>query len=98
MSINLRQIQGGRSELYPHFFWNYPAWVARDADALVKYGNNDLIWKNLRDGFLHPYTLENARAFLARATAQDPVTYFAIATPEEASVGSALPSTRTCTA
>jgi len=68
----------------PTSFGTIRPWDMRDADALVKYGNNYLIWKNLRDGFPHPYTLENARAFLARATTQDPVTYFAIATPEEA--------------
>ena len=59
-------------------------WSAQDADALLKYANNYHIWKNLRDGFPHPYTAQNAQDFLKAATAQDPVTYFAIATAEEA--------------
>ena len=59
-------------------------WNTRDVDALLKYANNYHIWKNLRDGFPHPYTVKNAESFLKAATAQDPVTYFAIATAEEA--------------
>lgn len=74
----------------PASFGTIRPWKVEDADALVKYGNNYSIWKNLRDGFPHPYTAEDARAFLARAIAQDPLTYFAIATPEEAIGGIGL--------
>lgn len=59
-------------------------WEPTDADALVKYANNRRIWLNLRDGFPHPYTLEHAQAFLAMARSQQPVTFFALATPQEA--------------
>lgn len=60
-------------------------WRADDLPALVKYANNRKIWLNLRDGFPHPYTEENGRAFI-QVAAQRPA-FFAIATPEEA-VGS----------
>jgi len=59
-------------------------WSDTDAPALAKYANNRKIWLNLRDGFPHPYTLDNARAFLDMVDRQDPKTFFAIATPEEA--------------
>jgi [ribosomal protein S5]-alanine N-acetyltransferase len=58
-------------------------WRAEDATAVVKYGNNRKIWSNLRDGFPYPYTLEAAQSFIKNAIQQSPVTYFAIATPEE---------------
>lgn len=59
-------------------------WNNQDADALVKYANNRKIWINMRDAFPHPYTQEDARSFLAKASQQDPVTFFAIATKDEA--------------
>ncbi|MEM7791495.1 MAG: GNAT family protein [Verrucomicrobiota bacterium] len=39
-------------------------WETSDAASLVKYANDYDIWKNLRDGFPHPYTLSNAEFFL----------------------------------
>lgn len=59
-------------------------WNDRDLDALVKHADNRKIWLNLRDGFPHPYTAENGRSFLKAAGLQDPVTFFAIATADEA--------------
>jgi RimJ/RimL family protein N-acetyltransferase len=59
-------------------------WNDQDAPALVKYANNQKIWLNLRDGFPHPYTLDNARAFLEMVGRQNPKTFLAIATREEA--------------
>jgi RimJ/RimL family protein N-acetyltransferase len=59
-------------------------WESGDAPALANYGNNRKIWLNLRDGFPHPYTLENARSFLEHMAHQDPITFYAIATPQEA--------------
>jgi [ribosomal protein S5]-alanine N-acetyltransferase len=55
-----------------------------DAEALVKYANNRKVWLNLRDGFPHPYTLEDARMFLQNACQPTPPTLYAIATPQEA--------------
>ncbi|MCU0490992.1 MAG: GNAT family N-acetyltransferase [Chloroflexaceae bacterium] len=59
-------------------------WHAGDATALVRYANNRNIWRNMRDGFPHPYTWEAARAFLTAVAAQSPTTFFAIATANEA--------------
>ena|SRR2546422_1751396 len=60
------------------------SWNERDVDTLVKYANNRNVWINMRDGFPHPYTEESARAFLELVSRQDPVTFYAIATPQEA--------------
>ena len=38
----------------------------------------------MRDGFPYPYTLENAENFLSSVSKQNPITFYAIATPEEA--------------
>ena len=59
-------------------------WKDRDVSALVKYANNRNVWINMRDGFPFPYTQESARAFLEVVSRQDPVTFYAIATPHEA--------------
>jgi RimJ/RimL family protein N-acetyltransferase len=60
------------------------SWSLADAAALQRYANNRNIWINLRDIFPHPYTLENAHAFLNHVTQEEPETTFAIATPSEA--------------
>ena len=65
-------------------------WRAQDIRDLVKYADNRKIWLNLRDGFPHPYTHENARAFLDAVSRQDPTTVFALATPREAIGGIGL--------
>lgn len=59
-------------------------WQPSDAGALAKYADNRNIWLRLRDAFPHPYGLDEAQAFLAKAAAQDPTTYFAIASDKEA--------------
>ena len=59
-------------------------WEESDVGALAKYANNRNIWLNLRDGFPYPYSRENAQAFLQTASCQNPVTFYAIATQEEA--------------
>lgn len=65
-------------------FGSIRAWTRQDAPALAKYANNRNIWLNLRDGFPHPYTLDNAHAFLDAVSDQNPVRLCAIATAEEA--------------
>lgn len=59
-------------------------WDRGDAHALVKYANNRKIWLNLRDAFPHPYTAASADAFLDIVERQNPTTFFAIATRDEA--------------
>ncbi|HST31141.1 MAG TPA: GNAT family N-acetyltransferase [Chthoniobacterales bacterium] len=43
-------------------------WRRDDAESLVKHANNRKIWLTLRDRFPHPYTAEDAKNFLERAT------------------------------
>lgn len=42
----------------------FRSWRSRDADALVKYGNNRRIWLNLKDRFPHPYTQDDAEQWI----------------------------------
>ena len=65
-------------------------WQDGDAKALAKYANNRKIWANMRDGFHSPYREEHARAFLDVVSRQNPVTFFAIATADEAIGGIGL--------
>ncbi|MDY0019502.1 MAG: GNAT family protein [Anaerolineae bacterium] len=59
-------------------------WQRADALAITSYANNPKIAANLRDGFPHPYGPSDAEAFLARAMAMQPPTFFAIANETEA--------------
>jgi [ribosomal protein S5]-alanine N-acetyltransferase len=59
-------------------------WVVQDAATIQRHANNRKIWINLRDIFPHPYTLEDARAFLGFVQNEEPRTTFAIATESEA--------------
>ena len=59
-------------------------WTIEDAVAIQRYANNRNIWINLRDMFPHPYSLENAHAFLGFVLKEKPTTTFAIATDAEA--------------
>jgi [ribosomal protein S5]-alanine N-acetyltransferase len=63
------------------------SWLASDAEAVARYANNRKIWLNLRDGFPHPYTLQDAERFIAAALEARPECRFAIAVDGEA-VGS----------
>ena len=65
-------------------FGSIRPWTARDTDALVKYANNRNVSRNLTDAFPYPYTPASAQAFLKLAAGQNPTTFFAISTAEEA--------------
>ena len=39
-----------------------------DRDALVKYGNNRSIWRNMRNIFPHPYTMDDADKMIERVS------------------------------
>lgn len=56
-------------------------WLDGDAEGLVAVANNKKIFDGLRDGFPHPYTLQDAKNWIELTTKQnDPVTtLFAIA-------------------
>jgi len=49
-----------------------------DAESLARHADNRAIWRNLRDLFPHPYRTEHAREFIARVSAAEPQTCFAI--------------------
>jgi len=55
-----------------------------DAESLATHANNRKVWLNLRDAFPHPYTLDDARAFIHAALARTPQTHFAIAVDGQA--------------
>ena len=56
----------------------------RDAASIALHANNRKVWLNLRDTFPHPYSIEDAWAFIAFALTQKPETDFAIAVEERA--------------
>lgn len=43
------------------------SWEDGDAESLAKHANNINIWKGLRDIFPHPYSVEDAQAYIQRA-------------------------------
>jgi RimJ/RimL family protein N-acetyltransferase len=63
------------------------SWRESDADSLVRHANNRKVWINLRDGFPHPYTRDDAVAFITSAREAEPETVFAIVVDGEAAGG-----------
>ena len=59
-------------------------WALSDLDSLVRHANNPDIAKFMMDGFPHPYTEDNGKAFIAFATKDDPIHIFAIDVNDEA--------------
>ena len=70
--------------------WQVRSWRLSDEESLVKYANNRRIWINLRDSFPHPYTPDDAKAWLRSATTQAPELKFAISSGDEAIGGIGL--------
>jgi RimJ/RimL family protein N-acetyltransferase len=62
-------------------------WRRGDEESLVRHANNPLIARNLRDIFPSPYTLSDAYRWVAYASAQKPITNFAIVVNGDASGG-----------
>lgn len=54
------------------------SWRLDDVESLVRLANNRKVWRNLRDSFPHPYTLDDAEDWVTIAGAQTPETNFAI--------------------
>lgn len=54
-----------------------------DKDSMAKYANNYNIWKNVRDRFPHPYTIDDAITFLSHKENETPVTDFCIEFDQE---------------
>jgi RimJ/RimL family protein N-acetyltransferase len=63
------------------------SWRAGDESSLARHADNRNIWLNVRDRFPHPYTLDAAREWVARAASADPETQFAIEVDGEAAGG-----------
>lgn len=60
------------------------SWRASDAESLALHANNTKVASRLRDAFPHPYSMKDAREFLARVSTAKPETMFAIAVDEQA--------------
>jgi RimJ/RimL family protein N-acetyltransferase len=65
-------------------------WRAGDEASLVAHANNYNIWRNLRDRFPHPYTMEDAREWIRFTGEESPRTNFAIVVDGEAAGGIGL--------
>jgi RimJ/RimL family protein N-acetyltransferase len=50
-----------------------------DIESLVAQADNPNVSRNLEDRFPNPYTIEDAKKYLAEVARQDPITSFAIA-------------------
>ena len=61
-------------------------WRRGDEHSLVRHANNRNVWRHLRDIFPHPYTLDDAKRWIAHA-AKSPTTDFAIVVDGEAAGG-----------
>ena len=53
-------------------------WRPDDAESLVRHANNRKVWLALRDGFPHPYMIEDARKFLQATIKSEPITLFCV--------------------
>ena len=53
-------------------------WQSGDEASLVKHANNRNIWRNVRDRFPYPYTMEHALTWIELSKHVQPVTNFAI--------------------
>ena len=49
-----------------------------DAEELARHADNRQVWLQLRDRFPHPYTVEDAREFIALVRSTTPQTAFAV--------------------
>lgn len=65
-------------------------WRADDAHSLARHANNRRVWRNLRDHFPHPYTLDDANRWICYARDIAPHSNFAIAVRDEAVGGAGL--------
>lgn len=54
------------------------SWRADDAESVALHADDREVWRNMRDRFPHPYTLQDAREWLAFAATLPAGTNFAI--------------------
>ena len=60
------------------------AWRESDAQALARHANNPAVWRNMSDGFPHPYTLEIAQHWVRQGHVDFGGDNWAIALDDEA--------------
>lgn len=65
-------------------------WDAADAGSLVRHANNPRVAGNLRDGFPHPYTLSDAKSWLASISGEKHGVILAVEVNGEAAGGIGL--------
>jgi [ribosomal protein S5]-alanine N-acetyltransferase len=65
-------------------------WQRGDEASLARHANSRNVWITLGDRFPFPYTLDDAREWIAVATSQDPTVHFAIVVDGEAAGGIGL--------
>ena len=65
-------------------------WRPGDEESLVANANNHKVWRNLRDRFPHPYTIDDAREWIRHMGEESPQTNFAIVVDGEAVGGIGL--------
>ncbi|HEX9000078.1 MAG TPA: GNAT family N-acetyltransferase [Blastocatellia bacterium] len=65
-------------------------WRRGDEESLAYHANSYKIWRNVRDKFPYPYTIENARDWVGVAAAEDPPSNFAIVVDRQAVGGIGL--------
>jgi RimJ/RimL family protein N-acetyltransferase len=53
-------------------------WEEADAEPVTLQANDRRVWRGLRDAFPHPYGIDDARRFIAKAREMSPQTFFAI--------------------
>ena len=58
--------------------------VPADAESLARHADDRDVWRNLRDLFPHPYSVEDARGDIAMASSRTPQTSFGIVVDGEA--------------
>ena len=61
-----------------------------DEESLARFANDRRIWRNLKDAFPHPYTLDHARAWVALNQGDPKPHHFAIAVDGQVAGGIGL--------
>jgi ribosomal-protein-alanine N-acetyltransferase len=58
--------------------------VAADAESLARHANDHAVWKNLRDRFPYPYSVADARAYIAHVASSRIQTSFGVVVEDQA--------------
>lgn len=87
MTADVGSITSPRGIVVETAFGRLRSWRGDDAAALAAQANDRRVARNMRDAFPHPYTVEDARAFLAMAAAREPDSFLAIEVAGEVAGG-----------